>query len=70
VRRVGTKRCGTEYLDVFTATTDRSIESLVLQPSEVIDARYVTWDELKAMRDSGEFVPSVYDRLMAFRSLL
>ncbi len=70
IRKVGTKLCGREYLDVFTAVTDRTIESLILQPTEVIDARYVTWDELKSMLDSGEFVPSVYERLIAFRSVL
>ena len=70
IRRVGTKLCGREYLDIFTATTDRPIESLKLQPTEVIDARYVTWEGLKAMLDSGEFVPSVYERIMAFRSVL
>jgi len=70
VRKVGTKLCGQEYLDIFTAKTVCPIESLVLQPTEVIDARYVTWDELRAMRDSGEFISTLYDRIMAFRSLL
>ena len=70
VRRVATKLCGREYLDIYTAKTARPIDSLVLQPTEVIDARYVTWDELKSMRDSGEFIPNVYNRIMEFRSLL
>lgn len=70
IRRVATKLCGHEYLDIFTATTDRPIESLILQPTEVIDARYVTWDELKIMLDSGEFIPNVYKRLMEFKKML
>lgn len=70
VRRVATRLCGREYLDIYTARTDRPISSLRLQPDEVIDARYVTWDELRAMRDSGEFISFVYERLMEFRNLL
>lgn len=70
VRRVATRLCGREYLDIYTARTDRPISSLELQPEEVIDARYVTWDELRAMRDSGEFISAIYDRIMEFRSLL
>ena len=70
IRRVATRLCGHEYLDIYTAHTDRIIESLKLQPEEVIDARYVTWDELRAMRDSGEFISAVYERIIEFRSLL
>ena len=70
VRRLGTKLCGREYLDVFTTTTTAAIEDLKLQPTEVIDAKYVNRDELKAMLDSGEFVEGVYERIMCFRSLL
>ena len=70
ITKVGTKLCGREYLDVFTAKTNVDISELTLQPTEVIDAKYVTWDELKAMRDSGEFISTIYDRIMAFRSLL
>lgn len=70
ITKVCTKLCGQEYLDIYTAKTDRGTETLKLQPTEVIDARYVTWAELKAMVDSGEFIPNVYRRLMEFRSLL
>lgn len=70
IRKIATRLNGQEYLDIFTAVTDRPIESLRLQPEEVVDARYVTWDELRAMRDSGEFLPHIYERIMEFRSLL
>lgn len=70
VHKVGTKLCGNEYLDIFTAKTAIPIKSLSLQPTEVTDARYVSWDELRAMRDSGEFISHVYDRIMEFRRLL
>lgn len=70
VRKVATKLCGREYLDIYTATTDTPVSELKLQPTEVIDARYVTWDELLEMRDSGEFIDNVYRRIMEFRSLL
>jgi len=70
IRKVATKLCGREYLDIYTAKTDRPIDSLKLKPTEVIEARYVTWTELKAMLDSGKFIENVYKRLMEFRSLV
>ena len=70
VRPLATLLCGQEYLDLFTAVTSRSAEQLILQPDEVVGARYVTWDELDEMNREGAFVPAVYRRLRQYRVML
>lgn len=70
VRPLATLLCGREFLDVYTAVTDRPVESLILQSDEVVDARYVTWEELDGMNRQGLFVPTVYRRLHYYRNML
>lgn len=67
VRQIATKLYRREYLDIFTAVTDVPAEQLLLQEDEVIDARYVTWDELEEVRKSGLLIPDLYERIMEFR---
>ena len=64
VRLVATERVDGQYIDLFTATADVEIASLTLQPEEVTDAKWVSLDELAAMRDSGAFIDSVYNRII------
>ncbi len=63
VRLITTELSGPQFLDLYTATADVAIEALILQPEEVTDARWVTWDALTDMRDRGEFIDFVYDRI-------
>ena len=49
------------FIDAYLLVTDEiPLDSLKLQPEEVVDARYATRDEIHAMIDGGEFIP--YDK--------
>ncbi len=67
VRLVATELRERQFIDLYTATTDTDISSLTLQPEEVTDAKWVTWDELAAMRERGEFVDFVFERITRHR---
>jgi isopentenyldiphosphate isomerase len=67
VRLVATELRDRQFLDLYTATVDVEISALSLQPEEVTDAKWMTWDELTAMRDRGEFVDFIYDRIARHR---
>ncbi|ELR20651.1 hydrolase, NUDIX domain containing protein [Acanthamoeba castellanii str. Neff] len=43
-----------ELQDIYLYETDVSVSSLVLQPEEVTDAKWVGWDEFEAQLDSGD----------------
>jgi 8-oxo-dGTP pyrophosphatase MutT (NUDIX family) len=70
VRLVGTQLRERQFIDLYTATVEVRIESLVLQPEEVTDAKWVTWDELAALRARGEFVDFIFERIMRYRDSL
>ena len=48
------------FCAVWLVRTDVSIEELTLQPSEVVDAKWVTRDELKIMGEKGIWVDYFY----------
>lgn len=50
----------TAHHDVWIFQMDVPVASLVFQPEEVIDAKYVTPDKLRRMVLDGEFVPCGY----------
>ena len=57
--------------DVWVFRMDVPLESLTLQQEEVIDAKYVSPDELRRMNRDGEFVPVGYlDQLLAMLPIL
>lgn len=43
--------------DYWFITKDVELSDLTLQKEEVADARFVTKEELEALRSSGEFIP-------------
>ena len=43
--------------DVFLVEGEAELEDLRLQPEEVKDARWATLEEIRTMRERGEFVP-------------
>ena len=61
IKFVTTILVGHEYLDVYTAVTDRT--GFELQEDEVVDFRFVTDEELKALYERGGFIPQVFSRL-------
>lgn len=61
IRFVTTILRNRQFLDVYTAVTDKTVFSL--QPDEVVDYRFVTDDELKAMYEKGEFISFIYERV-------
>ena len=63
VRLVAAEMVDRQFLDLYAATVDVEIAALILQSEEVTDAKWVTWDELTAMRDRGEYIGFVYDRI-------
>jgi len=63
VRLFATELQEGQFIDLYTATVDAEIGALALQPEEVTDAKWADWDELTAMRDRGEFLDFVYDRI-------
>ncbi len=64
IRLVATELRDRQFIDLYTATADVEITSLTLQREEVTDAKWVTFDELTALRDRGEFVDFIYDRIV------
>lgn len=50
----------TAHHDVWVFKLDVPVESLTLQPEEVIDAKYVSPAELRRMARDGEFVSNGY----------
>ena len=61
----------TSHHDVWVFRMDVPVESLTLQPEEVIDAKYVTPEELRRMARRGEFVPMGYlDQLLTALPIL
>ena len=63
IRFVTTILRNRQYLDVYTAVT--RLTEFALQPDEVVDYRFVTDDELKAMYEKGEFISFIYERVAA-----
>ncbi|EKC8269843.1 NUDIX domain-containing protein [Listeria monocytogenes] len=46
-----------DFDDYWFITKDVQLSDLTLQKEEVADARFVTKEELEALRSSGEFIP-------------
>lgn len=48
-----------DFVDNYVARWNGDIAELTLQETEVVDAKWVTYDELCAMDDAGEIVPTL-----------
>ena len=55
------------FLDLYLLRRDVDIKELVLQPEEVVDARWATEEDILKMIESGEFVHSVGGRFTTYR---
>ena len=58
------------FQDIYLLKKDVPIEELVLQPNEVVDAKWSSDEEIQKMIDSGEFVYSVSKRYGLFKDLI
>ena len=47
------------FMDIFVLRKDLDIEALVLQPEEVVDAKWVSQDEMLKMKEEKQIVWSV-----------
>lgn len=55
------------FQDIYIVESDASIESVVLQPEETVDAKWVSFEEIEKMIANEEFVYTVGKRFEAFR---
>ena len=53
-----------DFMDTWLARWNGNIDEVILQAGETVDARWVTFDELRALDEAGQFV----DTLRAYRS--
>lgn len=58
-----------QFYDEYLVRCDFRLEDLVLQETEVCDAKIVTLEELQEMHRTGEFVSPVYNRIIEHPSL-
>ncbi len=58
------------FMDIFVVEKDVKLEDLVLQPEEVVDAKWVSAEELSEMIEAGEVVYSVGLRYKQYQELL
>ncbi len=58
------------FQDIFYLEKDVYIKDLTLSPLETIDAKWVKEETLRALYESGEFVPTVWKRFEKFHPLL
>lgn len=56
---VDTQRRKNDFLDSYLVITDVDIHKLKLQPEEVVDAKFVTFDEYISMWNQGLLVPNL-----------
>jgi 8-oxo-dGTP pyrophosphatase MutT (NUDIX family) len=49
-----------DFVDNYVARWNGDIAELTLQETEVVDAKWVTYDELCAMDDAGKIVPTLW----------
>lgn len=50
------------FMDIYSVNKEIDIEAVVLDPSEAIDAKWVTKEDLQKLIDNREFVRSVAQR--------
>ena len=55
------------FQDIYTVMADISIDSIVLQPDEAIDAKWVSFEDIEKMIADGDFVYAVGKRFETFR---
>ncbi len=58
------------FQDLFLLHKDVELSEIVLQPTETIDARWVTEAEIEKMIENGEFVYSVGVRFQKYREMI
>jgi len=57
--RTECRECYRDFVDNYTARWNGSLSELKLQETEVVDAKWVTFDELCAIDAAGELVPTL-----------
>lgn len=58
------------FLDTYVYHTNKPIEELSWQESEVIDGKYVSLEEFDKMQENGEIAPPVWYRFEQYREQL
>lgn len=57
---------GRDFMDTWMARWNGDLSEITLQEGETVDARWVTYDELRALDDGGVFVDTLRDYRMFF----
>ena len=69
-RYIATNKRRNYFQDIFLLVKDIDLKDLTLSPAETIDAKWVTEEELCRIYEKGEFVHTVWDRFLKYKSLI
>lgn len=67
---IGTFKRHFDFVDVWLVYDDTLLSGLVLQPTEVQSAKWVSLDEISAMQKDGTFIPSITPGLDMIKNYL
>lgn len=67
---IGTFKRPFDFVDVWLVYDDTLLSELVLQPTEVQSAKWVSLDEISAMQKDGTFIPSITPGLDMIKNYL
>lgn len=61
---------GNYFMDIYVVRKDIDLEGITLQPDEVVDAKYLSSDEIDNMIAEGKVVRSVGARYEMYKGML
>jgi len=67
---IGTFKRPIDFVDVWLVYDNTQLSELVLQPTEVQSARWVSLDDISAMQKDGTFIPSITPGLDMIKNYL
>lgn len=67
---IGTFKRPIDFVDVWLVYDNTQLSELVLQPTEVQNAKWVSLDEISAMQKDGTFIPSIIPGLDMIKNYL